>query len=198
MLSVIFCTSLWSCQNLCQVARLKRIAALQGNLKSIRLCGNIAPCVRLNSHIKGWYAPIQKVLDGGVLLIKGSYWKGKSQAQTSVVSIYVYEVLRSIDLHIPYEGKPLRCCLWRRYGLSVSCSLGCSPCLPDEHHFSLLKAICGKGVRWHWNVSLHRWVVSNDRQGVLFALPRIMVVSRGVSRSSFICVGGAFFPIHVM
>ena len=47
---------------------------------------------------------------------------------------------------------------------------------PDEHHFSPLKAIRGKGIRWHRDVPLNGWVASIKLKRIDLRLPIVGVL----------------------
>ena len=87
-------------------------------------------------------------------------WKGVFQAKSSVVVQVIHEVSSPVFRQVGYEGIPMaRCYGWLNPCVAV-CYVLHDLGFPDEQHFSPLKAIRGKGVRWHWDVPLNCWVAS--------------------------------------
>ena len=87
-------------------------------------------------------------------------WKGVFQAKTSVVVQVIYEIGSPVLRQVCYEGIPMaRCYGWLNPCVAV-CYVLHNLGFPDEHHFSPLKAIRGKGVRWNGDVPLNCWVAS--------------------------------------
>ena len=87
-------------------------------------------------------------------------WKGVFQAQAPCVAQIVRKVSSPVVRQVGYEGIPMARCDGRLNPCVAVCYVLHDLGFPDEHHFSPLKAIRGKGVRWHRDVPLNCWVAS--------------------------------------